>query len=44
MYNEPGLIREALKKTGWKKAKAARLLGMDRKTIYRKIKKYKISN
>jgi len=44
MDNEPGLIRDALKKTGWKKAKAARLLGVDRKTIYRKIKKYRISN
>jgi len=35
-------IIEALEKTGWKKAKAARLLNMDRKTIYRKMKEYNI--
>ena len=35
-------IIAALEKTGWNKAKAARLLGIDRKTIYRKIEKYKI--
>ena len=35
-------LKEVLKKTNWKKAKAARLLGMDRKTIYRKMKKYNI--
>lgn len=35
-------ILEALDKTGWNKAKAARLLGIDRVTLYRKIRKYKI--
>lgn len=35
-------ILEALDKTAWNKTKAARLLGMDRVTLYRKIKKYKI--
>jgi PAS domain S-box-containing protein len=30
-------IRQALWKTAWNKAKAARLLGIDRKTLYRKI-------
>jgi transcriptional regulator with PAS, ATPase and Fis domain len=35
-------IREALEKTGWKKAKAARLLDIDRATIYRKMKKFNI--
>jgi len=36
-------IQNALKKTGWNKAKAARLLGMSRRTIYRKIKEYRIT-
>ncbi|MBI3813246.1 MAG: sigma 54-interacting transcriptional regulator, partial [Nitrospinae bacterium] len=35
-------ILQALEKTGWNKAKTARLLGMNRRTIYRKIEKYKI--
>ncbi|HDQ04177.1 MAG TPA: PAS domain S-box protein [Deltaproteobacteria bacterium] len=35
-------IISALKKTGWNKAKAARLLGIGRRTIYRKIDDYKI--
>ena len=35
-------IIQALKKTDWNKAKAARLLGIDRKTIYLKIKRYNI--
>lgn len=35
-------IREALEKSGGNKAKAARLLGIDRKTLYRKLWKYKI--
>ncbi len=35
-------ILEALDKTAWNKAKAARLLGIDRVTLYRKIKRYKI--
>jgi PAS domain S-box-containing protein len=36
-------ILEALDKTAWNKAKAARLLGMDRVTLYRKIKKYNLT-
>ncbi|MCE5243585.1 MAG: sigma 54-interacting transcriptional regulator [Syntrophobacteraceae bacterium] len=36
-------IRKALNKTAWNKAKTARLLGIDRVTLYRKIKKYGIS-
>jgi two-component system response regulator HydG len=35
-------IVDALEKTAWNKAKAARLLGLDRKTLYRKIWRYKI--
>jgi len=35
-------ILNALKRTAWNKAKAARLLGMSRRSIYRKIKEYKI--
>ena len=36
-------ILEALDKTGWNKAKAARLLGIDRVTLYRKIKRYNLT-
>jgi transcriptional regulator with PAS, ATPase and Fis domain len=36
-------ILEALKKTAWNKTKAARLLGIDRVTLYRKIKRYNIT-
>jgi transcriptional regulator with PAS, ATPase and Fis domain len=35
-------IINALKNTGWNKAKAARLLGIGRRTIYRKIDDYQI--
>ncbi len=38
----PGEILDALNKTGWNKAKAARLLGVSRQTIYRKINEFKI--
>ena len=38
----PREILEALKKAGWNKTKAARLLGINRRTIYRKISKYQI--
>ena len=36
-------ILNALKKTYWNKAEAARLLGIDRSTLYRKIQKYHLS-
>jgi PAS domain S-box-containing protein len=40
--DESGLILSALEKTGWNKARAARLLGLSRQTIYRKIVKYNL--
>ncbi len=42
--DETQKILQALEKTGWNKAKAARLLGFDRKTLYRKIEKFNIPN
>jgi transcriptional regulator of acetoin/glycerol metabolism len=36
------MTKRALEKAGWNKAKAARLLGMSRRTIYRKIEEHKI--
>ncbi|MDA8433706.1 MAG: sigma 54-interacting transcriptional regulator [Nitrospiraceae bacterium] len=42
--NEPDEILKALEKTAWNKAKAARLLGFDRKTLYRKMEKYRLLN
>jgi transcriptional regulator with PAS, ATPase and Fis domain len=35
-------LLEALNRTGWNKAKAARLLGIGRRTIYRKIEEYEV--
>lgn len=40
--DERRAIVQALKETGWNKAKAARLLGMSRMNIYLKIKKHNI--
>jgi transcriptional regulator with PAS, ATPase and Fis domain len=40
--NESHSILQALEKTAWNKARAAKLLGLDRKTLYRKIWKYNI--
>ncbi len=39
--DEPQRILQALNKTDWNKAKAARLLGISRRTIYRKIAEHK---
>ena len=40
--DESQAILRALEQSAWNKAGAARLLGMSRRTIYRKIKEYKI--
>jgi two-component system, NtrC family, response regulator HydG len=42
--DEPGAILEALGKTGWNKAKAARLLGINRATLYRKMQRFDLDN
>ncbi len=42
--DERETIVQALAQTGWNKAKAARLLNIDRKTLYLKMAKYNISN
>lgn len=42
LTDEPDIIIQALEKTAWNKARAARLLGMSRRTIYRKINEYNI--
>ncbi|MCM2359909.1 MAG: sigma 54-interacting transcriptional regulator, partial [Geobacteraceae bacterium] len=39
---DPQMILQALEKTAWNKAKAARLLGVDRKTLYRNMEKFNI--
>lgn len=38
---EYNLIVQALEKTNFNKSKAAKLLGVDRKTVYNKIQRYK---
>ena len=38
--NSAQAVFNALEKTGWNKSKAARLLGVNRRTIHRKIKQY----
>ncbi len=42
-YMEAQYVKEALERTGWNKADAAKLLGISRDTLYKKIQKYKIS-
>jgi PAS domain S-box-containing protein len=42
-YSEPEAIIRALKRSGWNKSKAARLLGVNVRTIYRKMEKYNIT-
>ena len=39
---EKDYITKALKATNWKRSKTAKLLGIDRKTLYEKIKRYNI--
>jgi two-component system, NtrC family, response regulator HydG len=41
--DDPDNIRAVLDKTDWNKTKTARILGIDRSTIYRKIQKYGLS-
>ncbi len=40
--NESQAILQTLRRTGWNKVMAAHLLGISRRSIYRKIKEYKI--
>jgi len=42
-HHDKQAIVQALKEAGWNKAKAARLLGIARRTIYLKIKEYDIT-
>jgi len=41
--DDPQEIFDALNKTDWNKAKAARMLGISRPTLYQKIKEYKLT-
>jgi PAS domain S-box-containing protein len=40
---DPEIIRQALEKSAWNKTKAAVLLGISRRSIYRKIKEFNIA-
>jgi DNA-binding NtrC family response regulator len=42
--DEKEAIMKALSETDWNKAKTARLLGMSRPTLYKKIQEYKIQD
>jgi len=41
--DSPDELLAALQKSGWNKTKAARLLGINRRTIYRRISRYNLS-
>ena len=41
---DPESILNALKKTHWNKAKVARMFGISRPTLYKKIKEYKLND
>jgi two-component system response regulator HydG len=43
VVSESQKLLQALEKTAWNKAEAARLLGVSRQTIYRKIAEYKLT-
>lgn len=43
MENEARLLKEALDECNWNKKEAARRLGISRNTLYRKLKKYQIT-
>jgi two-component system, NtrC family, response regulator HydG len=40
-HESPAIVN-ALERSGWNKAKAARILGVSRQTLYRKMMEYKI--
>ncbi len=42
--DEPQAILDALRKSAWNKTKAAELLGISRRSLYRKISEYNIQN
>jgi transcriptional regulator of acetoin/glycerol metabolism len=43
LLSEEELIRQAMLQVGGNKSKAAKLLDVDRSTLYRKIKRYRIA-
>jgi len=42
-FDNPDIIFQALQNAGWNKAKASRILGISRPTLYRKIKEFQLS-